>query len=347
MSTDEFIVKEDLGLQSYDNDDHNDDDNENIPTENVILKREFSSKGAEVASRKLECISPLGVLIDNSRQWANENQQNFTPTSKGGGNRVQSLVATRKKEVPLLERLRVIKASGCSGSTTPQKPLPEEVIVDNDDDILRNSTLLSELGVDGLASVCTAEKRRPMTFTFDGVVPSRSSLDEYDSPPEHIYPMEPSDSVQQGFGVSKILDGLEYEPDDNVGPVQRVEPSGLEYEPEDNLGPAQRVEPIISTCLLESTVKARERCPSTATTSSEMSIELSVSQYLRNCEVDKKYLIFSPHAQSVANGEESPIDHGFDVIINSCSIVEKEKDTGSEEKATSSPWINLSFLGIW
>lgn len=319
MDTNQYVVKTDLGLQSFDN-----DADENIPTdsENVILNLGFSAKGEEVVSRKLECISPLGVLIENSRQWANENQHNFTPTSRGG-NRVQP-GATRKKEVPLLERLRVIKASGCSGSTTPQKPLPEEVIVDNDDGILGESTVLSELGVDGLTSVCTADKRRPMTFTFDGVVPSRSSLDEFDAPPEHIYPMEPSDSLQQGLDASKILDGLEYEHDEESGPVHHVEP--------------------IVVCL-ESDVKARERCPSTATTSSEMSIELSESQYLSHCEVDKKYMIFSPHSQPAANEEESPIDHGFDVIINSCSIAEKEKAT--EEKEASSTWINLSFLGIW
>lgn len=323
MSTNPCVVKTDLRLPSFDDDDDNNVDGENVPSENIHLKLELSATKDEIITRRLECISPLGVLIDNLRQWPNENLQNFTPTSKGG-NRVQLGVMKRKKEVPLLERLRVVKASGCTGSTTPQKPLPEEVIVDNDDDILGDATVVSGLGVDGLASICTAEKRRPMAFTFDGVVPSRSSLDEFDAPPEHIYPIEPSESVQQGLDASKLLDGLEYEQDDELGPVQPEEP--------------------MSSCL-ESDVKTRERCSSTATTSSEMSIELSESQYLRNCDVDKKYMIFSPHAQSVANEEESPIDHGFDVIINSCSIVEKQKAT--EDKATSSAWINLNFLGIW
>lgn len=265
-----------------------------------------------------ESCTPSSVLVDKSRQYANENQQYITPNSKGSAH-VDGF-PPRKQEVPLLQRLRVVKATGCSNVMTPQKPLPQEVIVENEDDVLGAATVFSELGVEGIPSDCTADRRRPMKFTFDGVVPSRSSLDETDTPTEKI-----DFDADDHHEALNILDGLEYENDETSLPLEESEQMNV---------------------ISQGDAKARERCSSTGTTTSEMSIELSESQYLRSCGVgvDAKYNIFSPRSSSVGD-EESPIDHGFDAIM-SASTTSKNEET-KQESVLSSPWIDFSFLGIW
>ncbi len=320
MATTQYDTKVDVLLQ--------DNENENVLLGTTNPNQLISCKEDKTVTKTTDNSTPLGVLIDKSKNFTNENQQFVTPSSKDRDH--ENHMHSAKKEVPLLQRLRVIKASGCSHIMTPQKPLPQEVIIGNndDDDALGARTVFSDLGVDGIPSMSTADRRRPVKFTFDGVVPSRSSLDETDSHPEEITVgqgcFEREEEVDRTRYPTAILDGLEYEIDAPVSPTYDV---------------AMKV-------IYDNDVKGRERCPSAGTTSSELSIELSESQYLRICEaeVDEKYNIFSPRSSSVGE-EPCPLDHGYDVVSKSTSNGKKDETT--QGVVSSSSWIDFSFLRIW
>lgn len=256
------------------------------------------------------------VLPDQSRKHKNEMKHSLDPQKSDKGN--HSKIGQPKKEVPLLQRLKVINASR---AFSPKKPLPKEVIVENDDGdgVIAAVTVFSELGVDGLLSASTVEKFAPMKFTFDGIVPSQSSLDEIDIPPTYTVPVR--DFHEEEETAPTILEGLEYELDDESVPGA--------------MGDEELLKVLVQG------YARTERCRSTNT---ELSIELSESQYLRNCEeaVEDKFKIFSPQASFECEGKPPAIDHGFDVILQSNK---GEMSAGDDE--ASSPWINFNLFGLW
>jgi hypothetical protein len=260
------------------------------------------------------------ILVEKSGKYGNKTNQSSAIQNDEEEN--NSMVSQHKKEVSLLQRLKVFQASRSDRISVPEKPFPTEVIVENDgdDDVPGAATVFSELGVDGLLSASTVEKQTPTRFTFDGIVPSKSSLDEIDVPPGYTVPTR--DFHHEEVAAPAILEGLEYEIDDESEP--------------DAVGDDE-----LMKILSQYDTGRKERCRSAST---ELSIELSESQYLRNCEAaaEDKFKIFSPQSSFGSEGNQFPIDHGFNHVI-----LQHQNEEKAKEESASSPWIGFSFLGLW
>lgn len=276
------------------------------------------------------------MLIDKSKLFKNETKRCLTPRNENGEKTDRFIEKpTTKEDVPLLQRLRVVDAeSRKTRPCTPKKPLPQEVFVasfgsEDGDGVLPAVTAFSELGVDGMASARTLERRTPMKFTFDGVVPSQSSLDEIDVPPDDVM-LARSNSSPIIDVPPAFFPGLEYEAEDG----------SLGYESLDREDEALPVAAPVGGAGEDT--RNRERCISI----SEASIEFSESQHFRNCEqlVADSYKIFSPRNDwdGSPGKQEKPIDHGFDVIIKSPLGPKKE-----EKQESAIPWIDFSFFQLW
>jgi len=278
----------------------------------------------------IDAIINKRVLIDKSKKYENETKS-FVVAPRVSEERIeQSIEKPTKKPIPLLQRLRVIKASQKIRSNSPRKPLPQEVIVasEDSDGVLPAVTAFSELGVEGVTSVRAFERRTPTRFTFDGVVPSQSSLDEIDVPPDDVVLAKSHSQADKANPA--FFPGLEYESEHGTADAESLE----------------RESPLKSASGFDDG-KERERCRSAST--SEMSIELSESEHFRNCEslvLEDKYKIFSPQNSLPGKKRQMPIDHGFETIMESSANLNK-KEKPQSEPSSSSPWIDFSFLKLW
>lgn len=193
--------------------------------------------------------------------------------------RMQSEVVDRttQKEIPLLQRLKIVRATSSKCWNAPLKPLPQEVVfgIQENPGVPAAATAFSELAVDGIPSTFSVEVRAPTRFTFDGIVPSASSMEDTD--PQTTG----NDSHQNGFhsdSLTKVLDDLDHSNAMNGNARKEM----YEY-----------------THLSKHPTPERERC---RTGSTEISIEYSASQHFRLCEKDKE-CIFSPRSNGDSNGE--------------------------------------------
>lgn len=281
------------------------------------------------------------VLMDSSTKYANDYQ----------GPRAQE--KTRKTQTPLLQKLKIFQASGSSeGNCNARRLLPKEVIIHSQDSGCETgaSTVFSDLAVEGLLSAASEERRWPSRFTFD-VVPSKSSLDESEA---HFDPI----LAIRSPAVSSLFHGLEFEIDDLSEPSPHPDYTCREMESFDPIMAVRSdfVEEMIGGVPklidgLEFEVDDLAELPPhnrgghkchgnrerSRTESTEMSIELSESQFFRSADVDQIYNIFSPQNSTTAE----PVDHGFDVVQQPTNDQAKEMEVGS------STWFNFTFLAMW
>jgi hypothetical protein len=191
---------------------------------------------------------------------------------------------SKKKKRPIIERLRVIKASTSSLSDQSRKrkcrssrcnrivgPLPNEVYIEqqHSDEYVTESTAL---GFDGISPSSTLTKRVPTRFTFDDVVPSNSSFET-----------EASDSGALDQRGSAILTDLKVS--ENGGPAKDSQFHELSSK--------YAVQP------------QRERTVTASTIFSEMDIELSESDFHKAAGMDEKLKIFSPSNHDHGDSEQS------------------------------------------
>jgi hypothetical protein len=265
-----------------------------------------------------------------------------------------------KSQTDLLQKLTIFQAAGSSeGKFSVKRQYPAEVIIQSHDSDCEPgaSTVFSELAVEGLLSVATEERRFPKRFTFD-VVPSRSSLDESEPSFGPNRAVQPS-HIQFLTGVTDVVHALGCETNDLTEPSSQPNKKGRKFEEFDPImavrsGTLEEMTgaPLMLDGLqyeiddlsepshpdnmdLEGCDRNRERC---RTESTEMSIELSESQFLgsQSANVYSKYAIFSPQNRITAD----EVDHGFDVV--------QPPDAQSKQIAeASSPWLNFAFLSIW
>jgi hypothetical protein len=218
--------------------DSSDDD-----TSSKITVHTGSSSGSDEKMLCIKCKMKLGKLQTNLKEPKN-----------------------KKKKRPIIERLRVIKASTSSLSDQSRKrkcrssrfntfvgPLPNEVYIEQQTN--EHYTESTALGFDGFSPSSTLTKKVPSRFTFDDVIPSNSSIET-----ETSYSLD-----QRGSAIGKLTD---------------LEDSKHVVQPQ------------------------RERSITSTTIDTEMDIELSESDFRKATGMDEQFKVSSPSTYDHGDSEE-------------------------------------------
>jgi hypothetical protein len=190
----------------------------------------------------------------------------------------------KKEKVPLFKRLTVVSAtSSISDKSRPRmkhyfnrsgviRPLPREVVINGNIPVetFEHFRECSELGFDGISPRSTMDKMVPTRFTFDGIAPSESSGCDSNA----MVVSDNSDGSEAAI-LNDLKDTEQSSVNDNTS---RVKSQSLRSNTEGLLEPKDRPKGM------------RER---TRTASTEMSIELSESDFYKTCGKKEKHSFFS------------------------------------------------------
>lgn len=272
-----------------------------------------------------------------------------------------------ERRIPLLQRLRVMKASSNVSSRSPDSacrqekreernnhhPLPMEVVIignnvmdepcDNQGDSVTSPFepygQFSELGFDGITPTkMLGKKVIPTRFTFDGVVASESSTDS-NSKPGCISPLSTKNLDENDF----ILKDLE-----SSSASADFKRKGTRQPPLSHL--RETVEKLLTPGRMR--VPARTR----STSNTEVSIELSDADHYRTLG-ENKYNIFSPTSpqtptsfvETTSATNKRPAGKRRDCTTNknSKNIHGRKMRSGGKMTGKSSGWFDFGFFSIF
>jgi hypothetical protein len=216
----------------------------------------------------------------------------------------------RKEEIPILQRLKVVKAANDSSESGGVRMLPREVVVvgaentttDNSESASELYTETSELGFDGISPSSMMDKKVPTRFTFDGIVPSKSSGDGDDvRESENIS----SDESETGTILNDLAESERSE--------RKLKHTSQQMTKEKNL------------------ILYWNRTIST----SEMSIEFSEADHFRTCGREEKDNI------STRTATERDL-----AMVSTDFAIGDALEPSEKNQNTSSSWFDFSFLAI-